>query len=95
MKNGNYYFMQETDDKSEWLIKYVGDDKDYICGPCLNITHQKFYAGNGEWGDKRYIKTFRLASSQEIKWLDDCIEADEYVNAPIVQDKINNSYLIY
>ena len=95
MEIGNYYFMQETDGRSEWLIKCVGSVKDAICGPCLNITHQRFYKGDDEWGDKKYIKTFRLASSQEIKWLDACINNGEYVEQYLIQDKIINSYSIY
>ena len=43
MEIGNYYWMRETDFKTEWIIKYVGSVKDAICGPCLNITHQRFY----------------------------------------------------
>lgn len=95
MEIGNYYWIRETDFKTEWIIKYVGSVKDAICGPCLIVNKERFYPGDEEWGDRKDIGNFRLATTQEIKWLDACINNGEYVEQYLIQDKIINSYSIY
>lgn len=93
MEIGNYYWIKQRDCDATWLIKYVGDDGNGICGPCLRINNKEFFRNEGRWGNKNLIEDFRLATTQEMNWLRDCIDARKYVEPSI--DIIINNYQIY
>lgn len=73
---GNYYYIK-WDNNNEYIFKR---EKPGGGDSSINITDSYIAVGSGDFKDKRKWKEIRLASIEEIKWLDKCIKVNKFIS---------------
>ncbi len=98
LENGQYYYLDYDEGWLHKQIDTVDVDSD-ITGHHLHNKNTSFYL-DSSWGDYSQLgKNTRLATPEEIHWLDKCIEANEFIDKITALEDFNNkvelNYEIY
>lgn len=97
---GQVYHIQTSN--NFWMIGRVsignnGDNNGGLRGQALDkIDSVSCFEKNRDWCYKSSDRDYRLATPEEIYWLDQCIEAGKFIQKEHIDfSKIQNNYEIY
>lgn len=97
---GQVYHIQTN--SSFWMIGRVsignnGDNNGGLRGQALHkIDSSSLFEKNRTWCYKSSYRNYRLATPEEIYWLDKCIKADKFISKNEIDfSKMTQTYEIY